>query len=166
MLILALIAAAAAPGDSKTMGGVDAWPWMTILEVGSPAQSPYYLRVAAGDLNGDGLADEAFLKLTCDGGVLKQAHYTIKSPRDAASGQASGKRTHNPVKFIKEWGAATPQLMAVKPTYNIKEAKGARVTSDGGGWTALKLANADGLCSATEVAAKIVTKTSSNIQNN
>jgi type VI secretion system secreted protein Hcp len=37
-------------------------------------------------------------------------HYAVSSPRDAASGQASGKRQHQPVVFVKEWGAASPQL--------------------------------------------------------
>lgn len=43
--------------------------------------------VATGDVDGDGVSDTA-------------AH-TVKSPRDSASGQASGKRTHNPVKIEK-----------------------------------------------------------------
>jgi type VI secretion system secreted protein Hcp len=32
------------------------------------------------------------------------------SPRDVATGQASGKRTHKPITITKEWGAASPQL--------------------------------------------------------
>jgi type VI secretion system secreted protein Hcp len=32
------------------------------------------------------------------------------SPRDAATGQASGKRQHKPITITKEWGAASPQL--------------------------------------------------------
>jgi len=166
MLILALIAAAAAaPGDGKTMG-VDDWHAMTILEVGGgpPGASPYFLRVQAGDLNGDGRADEAFLKLTCDGGVLKQAEYSVKSPRNSASGQASGKRMHKPITITKEWGPATPQLSAVKPTYNVKNMEGSRQASDG--WSPVSLNNTDGLCAAAEDAAKKVTKTRSNIQNN
>src|ERR1700693_581 len=34
----------------------------------------------------------------------------LRSPRDLASGQASGKRQHSPVSIVKEWGAASPQL--------------------------------------------------------
>jgi type VI secretion system secreted protein Hcp len=37
--------------------------------------------------------------------------YEVKSPRDAASGQASGKRQHAPIRIVKEWDAATPLLM-------------------------------------------------------
>ncbi len=33
-----------------------------------------------------------------------------QSPRDLASGQASGKRQHEPVKIVKEWGAVSPDL--------------------------------------------------------
>ena len=45
-------------------------------------------------------------KATTDG----SAKHTITCPRDAASGQASGKRQHGAVRVIKEWGAATPLL--------------------------------------------------------
>jgi type VI secretion system secreted protein Hcp len=34
----------------------------------------------------------------------------VQSPRDAATGQASGKRQHKPVQIVAEWGTATPQL--------------------------------------------------------
>ena len=37
-------------------------------------------------------------------------HYSVAAPRDAASGMATGRRTHQPVAFVKEWGAATPQF--------------------------------------------------------
>ncbi len=37
-------------------------------------------------------------------------HYNVRSPRDVASGQASGKRTHQPVTFVKEWGPSSPQF--------------------------------------------------------
>lgn len=37
-------------------------------------------------------------------------HYNVKSPRDSATGQASGKRTHGPVSFLKAWGPSTPQF--------------------------------------------------------
>jgi type VI secretion system secreted protein Hcp len=36
--------------------------------------------------------------------------YEIKSPRDAASGMATGKRQHQPIRIIKEWGPASPQI--------------------------------------------------------
>lgn len=36
--------------------------------------------------------------------------YALQSPRDLATGMASGKRQHKPVCFVKELGAASPQL--------------------------------------------------------
>ncbi len=37
-------------------------------------------------------------------------HYSLESPRDPASGMATGRRIHHPVTFVKEWGAATPEF--------------------------------------------------------
>lgn len=162
MIILALMAAALAPGDGKT-AALDDWNAMTILEVGGGA-APYYLRVKTGDLDGDGRADEAYLKLVCGGGALMQATYTVASPRDSASGQASGKRMHKPVTFVKEWGPATPQLSAVKPTYNVKKMEGSRLAADG--WSPISLSNTDGLCAATAAGAATIVKSKSNITNN
>jgi len=34
----------------------------------------------------------------------------IQLPRDIATGQASGKRQHEPIKIIKEWGPTSPQV--------------------------------------------------------
>jgi type VI secretion system secreted protein Hcp len=42
--------------------------------------------------------------------------YEVSSPRDSASGQASGKRQHGAVTFTKEWGAASPQLFTALVT--------------------------------------------------
>jgi type VI secretion system secreted protein Hcp len=36
--------------------------------------------------------------------------WKVQSPRDIATGQASGKRQHLPIKVTKEWGAASPQI--------------------------------------------------------
>jgi hypothetical protein len=75
-------------------------------------------RVAAGDVNGDG---ESKVKATYDvksqnkarvaagdvngDGVDASVQHEVKSPRDIATGQASGKRQHEPVKIQKEAGA-------------------------------------------------------------
>ncbi len=48
-------------------------------------------RVAAGDVNGDGKADAA----------INTSHSNIKSPRDMATGQASGKRMHQDITITK-----------------------------------------------------------------
>ena len=46
-------------------------------------------------------------------------HYSVGSPRDAGSGLATGRRTHQPVWFVKEWGAATPQLFQALTTNEV-----------------------------------------------
>lgn len=170
MLLLALLAAAAAgPNDGKVVA-TDDWQTLSIVAVGRDAPSgPIFLKVQAiADLDGDGRADDAVVRVTCADGSMREAAYTILGPRDAGSGIPTGKRQHAPVTFVKEWGAASPQLMAVKPTYDVKkvEGTGARMTTDGGGWTALSLSNADGLCPAAEAAAATIVKSKSNITNN
>lgn len=117
---------------------------------------------SSGDLNGDGFPDDAIVRLQCVGNSLVAADYSLK-PRDAASGQASGKRMHEPVTLIKEWSATTPQLAQVRARYNVKENKGARITE--GEWTAVSVSGAPTLCADAAAALK-VTKTRSNIQNN
>jgi type VI secretion system secreted protein Hcp len=47
--------------------------------------------------------------------------YDVKSPYDPQSGQASGKRQHNPVVIRKEWGAATPQIFQALVTNEVLE---------------------------------------------
>ena len=166
MLLITLFALASPAPDGKTMA-MDDWHQTTIVSVGgsSPTSPETYLVVQAGDLDGDGRPDDAYLKLACADGKLTQAWYQVKSPRDASSGMASGKRQHRPVTFVKEWGAATPQLSAMKPTYDVKMQKAARVAASSD-WAPISLANTDGLCVAAEAAKKTITKTSSNIQNN
>ena len=43
----------------------------------------------------------------------------ICSPRDAATGQASGKRTHQQLVITKEWGASSPQLFQACVTNEV-----------------------------------------------
>ena len=45
--------------------------------------------------------------------------YAVQSPRDLATGQATGKRQHKPVVVTKAWGAATPQLFQALTTNEI-----------------------------------------------
>jgi len=56
------------------------------------------------DSDGDGHGDEAWLRVACSGGAMTAAYvHTVKSPRDAATGQASGKRMHKPFNITKEF---------------------------------------------------------------
>lgn len=45
--------------------------------------------------------------------------YGVKSPRDPATGQASGKRQHKPLMIYKEWGVVSPQLFEALVTNEI-----------------------------------------------
>lgn len=45
--------------------------------------------------------------------------YEVTSPRDAASGQPSGKRQHHPVVITKEWDASTPQIFQALVTNEV-----------------------------------------------
>ncbi len=166
MLLITLLATALTAPVGKTMAQDD-WHKATIVSVGSasPTNPDTYVVIEAGDLDGDGLDDDAYLKLTCADGKVSQARYQVKGPRDAATGQASGKRQHKPMTIVKEWGAAPPQLSAIKPTYDIKTNKGAR-SAAGDDWAPISLANTDGLCAAAGDAALRLTKSRSNIQNN
>lgn len=47
--------------------------------------------------------------------------YEVTSPRDLASGQASGKRQHKPIEIIKEWGASSPQLLSALANNEVLE---------------------------------------------
>lgn len=49
---------------------------------------------------------------------LSYAH-EIVSPRDIATGQASGKRQHGPITITKEWGPSSPQLFQALTTNEV-----------------------------------------------
>ncbi len=105
------------------------------------------------DSDGDGLGDDAWLRVRCDSTIATAIYaHTVKSPRDVATGQSSGKRMHKPFVITKEWGPSTPQFRAIgggKATgntigwdlatnkgsrsagWNIKEGKGTRVAHGG-----------------------------------
>lgn len=62
-------------------------------------------RVAAGDVNGDGVADAASPNSgngTGQNAAVNTSHSNIKNGRDLATGQASGKRQHEPVTPTRE----------------------------------------------------------------
>ena len=54
-------------------------------------------------------------------GKIPGVRFTLEtvSPRDAATGQASGKRQHKPILLTKEWGAASPQLYSALVTNEV-----------------------------------------------
>lgn len=67
-----------------------------------------------GKLKGDTQAKSKLGKL-----VGLKYEYEITSPRDLATGQASGKRMHKPFVITKEWGASTPQLLQACATNEV-----------------------------------------------
>lgn len=46
-------------------------------------------------------------------------NHEITSPRDVATGMASGKRQHKPITFTKEWGASSPMLFLALVTNEV-----------------------------------------------
>lgn len=127
------------------------------------------LAVTIGDLDGDGVGDSGTLLLRCsNGSVVEALFHNVKSPRDAASGQASGKRTHVMPHVLEKSSA----LAAMRPTYDVKTSKGARIIvgskESHDSYKSLSLSGAEGLCpAASSEAAKVkATKSRSNIQNN
>lgn len=165
MLLIALLALTAADGNKSA---IDDWSPATIVSIGSSSSEnagSNYLIIQAGDLDGDGLPDDAYLKLACDDGKLTNSWYQVKGARDSGSGMPTGKRQHKPVTFVKEWGPASPQLSAMKPTYDLKTLKGARASAHDD-WSSIVLRNTDGLCAATGAAARAIVKSKSNITNN
>lgn len=46
-------------------------------------------------------------------------HYNVRSPRDSAIGLTTGKRVHQPVSFVKAWGASTPQFFQALCTNEV-----------------------------------------------
>ena len=69
-------------------------------------------------------------KGTAQGGAHKEKipvmafSYNVMSPRDSATGQATGKRRHGPVRIVKEWDANSPMLFqALVSNEQVKTAK-------------------------------------------
>jgi hypothetical protein len=98
---------AAAADQATGKGGKtanDDWTTPAAAKTNSSNNGQPSTRVATGDVNGDGRAD-----LTATKSSGSASNSSAPSPRDAASGQASGKRQHQPVTVRKEVDAASPK---------------------------------------------------------
>ena len=74
--------------------------------------------------------------------LLSYSH-GIVSPRDSASGQATGKRQHKPFTIVKEWDAASPKLFgALVRNENLTQVLIALNRPGNDGYMLIKLTNA------------------------
>lgn len=106
------------------------------------------------DSDGDGIPDEAWLRIACSGGAVASAwEYEVTEPRDVATGQSSGKPTadggiaagavaggitagavagklqHRPFTITKEWDRTA--IVGQRVSWDLKQGKSARIATDG-----------------------------------
>ena len=104
-LAAALLLAAWQTGGFRFLAG-----HRTINAAAAPAHVTLFVKVIGkkqGMFKGDGLRAKGHE----DQMLASAFDYGIVSPRDLATGQASGKRQHKPVVITKEWGASMPQFL-------------------------------------------------------
>ncbi len=106
--VLAVGAAGAAAAMSPASGTIVMRATATFSD-GTSADRLYQVTSDA-DSDGDGFNDSGWLRVACDGAVVSAVYYTVKSPRDVATGQSSGKRMHKPFIITKELDKSTPMF--------------------------------------------------------
>ena len=106
--VLTVGAAGAAAAMSPASGTIVLQATATFSD-GTSADRLYEVTSDA-DSDGDGLNDSGWLRVACDGTVASAVYYTVKSPRDVATGQSSGKRMHKPFVITKELDKSTPMF--------------------------------------------------------
>lgn len=127
------------------------------------APGRYDLRVT-GDIDDDGVQDQRILSVQCDGSRLQRAvAWNVKSPRDAASGMASGKRVSGTADgSTNQWPLLTDRARALLPRLRIASIAGAVQ-----GPSPVVLSEPAAVCPALQQAATALINTSrSNIRNN
>jgi len=87
-------AQAAEPNKPTNKSASDDWQTPT-AKTSQPKITENKKAVAAGDVNGDGKADVAAPKATVQNPAAS-SRSDVKSPRDMATGQSTGKRQHEP----------------------------------------------------------------------
>src|SRR5258708_9807040 len=87
-------AEAAEPNKPTNKSARDDWQTPT-AKTSQPKITENKKAVAAGDVNGDGKADVAAPKATVQNPAAS-SRSDVKSPRDMATGQSTGKRQHEP----------------------------------------------------------------------
>jgi len=118
-LVIGLLLAAALLLTAWQNGGIRFLTGQrTINAAAAPAHITLYVKVVGkkqGTFKGDGLTSRAHL----DQMLASAFDYGLVSPRDLATGQASGKRQHKPVVITKEWGPSMPQFLAAAATNEV-----------------------------------------------
>jgi type VI secretion system secreted protein Hcp len=110
LLAAALLVTAWQNGGIRLLGGQ-----RTINAAAAPAHVTLYVKVVGkkqGTFKGDGLTARGHL----DQMLATAFDYGLVSPRDIATGQASGKRQHKPIVITKEWGPSMPQFLTAAAT--------------------------------------------------
>jgi type VI secretion system secreted protein Hcp len=110
LLAAALLVTALQSGGIRMLGG-----GRTINAAAAPAHVTLYVKVVGkkqGTFKGDGLLTKGHT----DQMLASAFDYGLVSPRDIATGQASGKRQHKPVVITKEWGPSMPQFLQAVAT--------------------------------------------------
>jgi hypothetical protein len=158
-----MLALAALASGTPTAPAADYY--LKIEGVARPAPAgPIYLQVvSSGDVDGDGASERGVVRLTCAGDRLTAAHFhNVKSPRDAASGQATG-RAAGGVTLPDSWTKADAALAARSMSWDIKKNDKVRLAApSSGGWSPLTLSGTDGLCAA---ASAVINTSRSNVKN-
>lgn len=139
-----------ATGPSSSGTGSSKPHFAIVAMLSGPSPAFRYFHVAQGDSDGDGKPDEGILRISCTGGRTTDAAYM---PREAGSGLATGKRQHQPVTFVKEWGPSTPQFRTTSVGYDVKKVEGTGARASDAGWTQIELADAS-LCADHAISTK------------
>jgi type VI secretion system secreted protein Hcp len=82
--------------------------WLAVASLPASAAVNAYMKIDGakqGEFKGGGTRKDSKQWIP----VIAVSH-AVESPRDAASGRASGKREHASIKITKEWDAASPQF--------------------------------------------------------
>ena len=90
-------------------------PSPMLVQAGGPTQCRMAIRGARqGQFKGQNTMRGQEKWIPCSQFML-----SVTSPRDPASGQASGRRQYAPIVVTKEWGAASPQIMSAATSNEV-----------------------------------------------
>jgi hypothetical protein len=118
---------------SRSKSGMDDWT-QSAAKPAAPSSDAKPSHVAVGDVNGDGVADAVATKNSGHATEAAASATTGSSkapaPVDAASGQTSGKRQHEPITITKETDKATPLDAASGQTSGKRQHEAVNITKE------------------------------------